>query len=62
MSDNKKKSPRAQRVRNESVSLYDMGVDDVLETEGFVVLDSSLGLVPPSRGKTPLATHDKKKA
>lgn len=47
MSDNQK----MHRVRNESMSLYDMDADEALETHGFVVIDSSLGLVKPSRDK-----------
>ncbi len=48
MADDQKPLSHGKRVRNESVSLYDMGADEVLETQGFVVLDSSLGLIKPS--------------
>ena len=43
LTDNQK----AHRVRNESMSLYDMDADETLETQGYVVIDSSLGLVKP---------------
>lgn len=59
MADDEKKSLDAKRVRNESVSLYDLDADDVLETQGYVVLDSSLGLVKPTT-KAPSENHKEK--
>lgn len=47
---------KVPRVRNESMSLYDMDADEALETQGFVVIDSSLGLVkssPDTQAKSP---------
>ena len=41
---------RPKRVRNEAVFLYDMNVDDVFQTLGYIVLDSSLGLIDPGIG------------
>lgn len=39
------------RVRNEAVWLYDMNADQWLDQDGYVIIDSSLGLlhdpVPP---------------
>lgn len=37
------------RVANEAIGLYDMNVDDVFRAKGYVVIDSSLGLVTESR-------------
>lgn len=39
--------PHPNRVRNEAVFLYDMNVDDIFQSNGYIVIDSSLGLVDP---------------
>lgn len=36
-----------RRVRNESVWLYDMYADQLLTDDGYVIIDSSLGVVMP---------------
>lgn len=36
------------RVRNEAVLLYDMNADDLFDSQGYVVIDSSLGLIGPA--------------
>nr|WP_242848364.1 hypothetical protein [Sulfobacillus thermosulfidooxidans] len=38
---------KPQRIRNEAVFLYDMNADDIFQSNGYVVIDSSLGLVYP---------------
>ncbi|OLZ09840.1 hypothetical protein [Sulfobacillus thermosulfidooxidans] len=38
---------KPQRIRNEAVFLYDMNADDIFQENGYVVIDSSLGLVTP---------------
>lgn len=42
-------------VRNESLVLYELGVDEVFRSRRDVVLDSSLGLLSPPR--TPQPRH-----
>ncbi|PSR28849.1 MAG: hypothetical protein C7B43_09200 [Sulfobacillus benefaciens] len=39
-----------KRVPNEAIFLYDMDADDVFLSLGYVVIDSSLGLVAPRAG------------
>ncbi len=38
---------RHGNVRNEAVFLYDMNADDIFADRGYVVIDSSLGLIGP---------------
>ncbi|MCY0909259.1 hypothetical protein [Sulfobacillus sp. hq2] len=33
------------KVRNEAVFLYDMNADDLFESQGYLVIDSSLGMI-----------------
>lgn len=40
-----------RRVRNESVWLYDMYADQLLTDDGYVIIDSSLGVVMPPPGE-----------
>lgn len=37
---------QVKRIRNESVDLYEMGLDDTFAKEGRVITDSSLGCLP----------------
>lgn len=46
MQANSKTHSTKRRVRNEAVSLYDMNADETLHRDGYVVIDSSLGLLP----------------
>jgi hypothetical protein len=49
-----------RRVRNESVWLYDMYADQLLTHDGYVIIDSSLGVVMPPAANghpTPAAHH-----
>lgn len=41
--DNRKKP--INRVRNEAIGLYDMNADEIFHETGYVVIDSSLGLM-----------------
>ncbi|MBX5467460.1 MAG: hypothetical protein K6U14_08225 [Firmicutes bacterium] len=56
---------RARRVRNESVWLYDMNADQLLAETGYVVIDSSLGVVAtapvPTGGADSAAPHRNRK-
>jgi hypothetical protein len=38
-----------RQVPNESVALYDMNADDLLEQTGHLVVDSSLGIIVDPR-------------
>ncbi len=41
---------KSKRVRNEAVFLYEMNADEVFQNMGYIVIDSSLGLIGPSMG------------
>lgn len=45
MKPNPNPKPGKRRVRNEAIGLYDMNADEIFHAKGYVVIDSSLGLV-----------------
>ncbi len=41
------------RIRNQAVDLYEINADDLLQSEGFVIIDSSLGVMRESGSRPP---------
>ena len=40
-----------EKIENEALRLFEFGIDEEFHRHGKVVLDSSLGLMPPPHGR-----------